>query len=60
MILGFISNFMKFPDLEDAFLDFCLTDKEKFKLVFEHPFSLGKYARSAFRKRRDKLYKSDR
>ncbi len=36
-----------------------LTNKEKFKLVFEHPFSLGKYVRSAFRKRRDKLYKSD-
>ena len=29
-----------------------LTDIEKFNLVFEHPFSLGKYVRSAFRKRR--------
>ncbi len=34
-----------------------LNEKEKYDLVFEHPFILAKYVRTAFRKRREKLYK---
>ncbi len=34
-----------------------LVENEKYDLVFGHPFILAKYVRTAFRKRREKLYK---
>ncbi len=30
---------------------------ERFKCVFDHPYSLGRFIDKAFQKRRDKLYK---
>ncbi len=34
-----------------------LVENEKYDLVFGHPFILAKYVRTAFKKRREKLYK---
>ncbi len=43
-------------DIECNFANLDL--KDKFKTIFEHPFRLAKYVKSAFLKRRQKIYNS--